>query len=696
MDTIWKNAAKKVRAREERAASRITTAAVENPPPTVPITLPPTAFDPETGTLEELEQTSQRLQRDWPKEDGIPFPPDILETLRALRAAVIARDARNGLTAVQPLAQTAPVQSADTVTETALKKAAKKRRLREKRAAEHTTAWPTTVANPPAAIAIISNMPIAADCSSTQIGAVPTTTSPASELPRVSHDAYNTAHPERLYNLLATTTATLPCSAIDAMSTKPPEPADYSLEDIEEVLQKILKRHARTGTPVPESIQETAEALRRAVRARDTAVPTQVTTEPIDISKSDKADPTPNPILVPVPTPALPPPVETSTPAQARTPKSNPIAAFESDTAATAPSPSPSPTTTTDSSTTTTTEATTVVMAPTVECHRNRAQLEAGRLENGAEQEQKGPEEESTEREGNRREKENKQELEHRKGDTGEEIRIQIGKNDATRRQSTPFDWATDVDKSFGPAPILFDNCTPTAHVDTSVNPAPTVLVTPVLSTVHSPRDLSALCSGMKNPWSSIQRRHSHSRTPRNLSGPRSGVRNPWGSINHRRHRFHPPRDHHPISSLEQLRPLPDLHSRMHPQQGKPALRDPLSRPQSYSHWRLPEPPQLNLHSQPRSPAQLQLPVHIFQIIQHPHSISPTKPKITKIIPTTTAKIPKNTHTPCHACGNIIPMYRPDREHWRSIDTRVRRFRRRSRRFWIANEDVRYVWGGHL
>jgi hypothetical protein len=50
---------------------------------------------------------------------------------------------------------------------------------------------------------------------------------------------YNTAHPEQLYNLLATTTTTLPCSLIDTMSTKPSEPADYSLEDIEEVLQKI-------------------------------------------------------------------------------------------------------------------------------------------------------------------------------------------------------------------------------------------------------------------------------------------------------------------------------------------------------------------------------------------------------------------------------------------------------------------------
>ena len=111
MDDIWKNAAKKVRAREKRAASHITatsTTAVKSlPTVSPPTTPPPTAFDPETGTLEELEQTSQRLQWDWPKEDGIPFPVNILEMLRALRVAVIVQDTRKGLMGVQPIAHTA-------------------------------------------------------------------------------------------------------------------------------------------------------------------------------------------------------------------------------------------------------------------------------------------------------------------------------------------------------------------------------------------------------------------------------------------------------------------------------------------------------------------------------------------------------------------------------------------------------------
>jgi hypothetical protein len=92
--------------------------------------------------------------------------------------------------------------------------------------------------------------------------------SPAPVLPRISHDAYDTARPEQLYSLLITAAATPPCSAIDTLAdraetvTEPLEPADYSLKDIETVLQNIRKRHGRTGTAVPELIQENAELLR--------------------------------------------------------------------------------------------------------------------------------------------------------------------------------------------------------------------------------------------------------------------------------------------------------------------------------------------------------------------------------------------------------------------------------------------------
>jgi hypothetical protein len=44
-------------------------------------------------------------------------------------------------------------------------------------------------------------------------------------------------------------------------------------------------------------------------------------------------------------------------------------------------------------------------------------------------------------------------------------------------------------------------------------------------------------------------------------------------------------------------------------------------------------------------PAEMQPPTIIFQVIQHPHGISLTKPKITKALPPTPAKIQK-IHVP--------------------------------------------------
>ena len=112
MDNIWKNAARKLHAHD------LCNATVE-PAPTAPITITtavpiPSWCDPETVTLTQSDKNSCQLQRYWPKEDGIPFPPDMLKTLGALRAPVIAQDSRKGTTALQP-AQTVPVQPAETV-----------------------------------------------------------------------------------------------------------------------------------------------------------------------------------------------------------------------------------------------------------------------------------------------------------------------------------------------------------------------------------------------------------------------------------------------------------------------------------------------------------------------------------------------------------------------------------------------------
>jgi hypothetical protein len=101
MDTIWKNAAKKLRARDLRDAmvkspqtapvSAVDTTASHQKPAT--ILTAPNWSDPETVTVEQIDENSRRLLREWPKEDGIPFPREILETLRDLKLKVLARDA---------------------------------------------------------------------------------------------------------------------------------------------------------------------------------------------------------------------------------------------------------------------------------------------------------------------------------------------------------------------------------------------------------------------------------------------------------------------------------------------------------------------------------------------------------------------------------------------------------------------------
>jgi hypothetical protein len=147
------------------------------------------------------------------------------------------------------------------------------------------------------------------------------------------------------------------------------------------------------------------------------------------------------------------------------------------------------------------------------------------------------------------------------------EVHAQTGEDDAMSHQSTPFDWATDVDELMSPVPVMFPDRTPAEHTDykpimradpidilpsmsnqpahvttdntptvgvnpvtdiipiastlitcndLSINPAPTVLATPFLPTIHGPHDLSGLRLGTKNPWGSIQCRRDHSYSARN------------------------------------------------------------------------------------------------------------------------------------------------------------------------------------
>ena len=147
-----------------------------------------------------------------------------------------------------------------------IKKSCQKCRLCEKCTTAHISV-PAVVTDTSATITADLNTPIPTDYSSNQIGtniaaaipgALATTTSAP---PNASPSGYTTTQPEVLYSLLTAATPTIINGTTNPWETAP-NPADYSLADIEEVIARIRKRHGRTGTPVPELMQENTEALR--------------------------------------------------------------------------------------------------------------------------------------------------------------------------------------------------------------------------------------------------------------------------------------------------------------------------------------------------------------------------------------------------------------------------------------------------
>jgi len=96
MDTIWKNAAKKQRVCDLRDTTvKSTITALVQTANTLPVTATTTPkwCDPETVTLEQIDENTWRLLREWPKDNRTPFPMEILEVLRDLKLRVRARDA---------------------------------------------------------------------------------------------------------------------------------------------------------------------------------------------------------------------------------------------------------------------------------------------------------------------------------------------------------------------------------------------------------------------------------------------------------------------------------------------------------------------------------------------------------------------------------------------------------------------------
>ena len=239
-----------------------------------------------------------------------------------------------------------------------------------------------------------------------------------------------------------------------------------------------------------------------------------------------------------------------------------------------------------------------------------------------------------------------------------EEVREKERDNQCVLRKPTPFDWADDVDAFIGiilpdvphdPIPII---CANPSSVDTSISLAPVENIEAVQPTpiVQGPRDFSAL---------------------------RSGARNPWSSISHRNRRSYTARPHRTYLGPE---PLQNLQSDpWHPHRS--------TAPPQYSHSRHTEPP-----------------VPIFQVIQHPHGISSTKPKITKnipVFPIPSVETQKYTRVSHCVCGAILPVHRSDQGSWRLMDSRRgtfgSRFSRRFRsRFWDRERRRSHFHGGYM
>ncbi|KIM75869.1 hypothetical protein PILCRDRAFT_91891 [Piloderma croceum F 1598] len=114
MDDIRKNTAKKQRACDLRNTTvKLTITAPVQTANTLPVTTTTTPkwCDPETVTLEQIDENTWWLLREWPKDNGTPFPMEILEVLRDLKLRVRAQDAEQTHSATVSVATSSSLSS---------------------------------------------------------------------------------------------------------------------------------------------------------------------------------------------------------------------------------------------------------------------------------------------------------------------------------------------------------------------------------------------------------------------------------------------------------------------------------------------------------------------------------------------------------------------------------------------------------
>ena len=166
--------------------------------------------------------------------------------------------------------------------------------------------------------------------------------------------------------------------------------------------------------------------------------------------------------------------------------------------------------------------------------------------------------------------------------------------------QKSSLDWAKDVDESVGISPVSTDTKS-TVRVEKPTAESPVVPTPPA---AYGPRDLSALCSGTRNPWGTLSRRHHrhhHRQSPRDPSDISSATRTPWNEDHRHHHHIHPS----------------------------------------------PPPPRFAYST----------PIHVVETVRHPQGISPTKPVIRTTSPVRhdASRAPVRLVSDIHLPQTVIP-----------------------------------------
>ena len=125
MDNIWQKVAKKLRARDPfntrvKQNPNTPTASTKTTAPHQAVS-PPSCCNPETVTFEQIDENTCCLLREWPRDNGILFPREILKFLQDLKSKVRAQDEKRAQAPVSPKPANLPAEGPEIMTTTSEK-----------------------------------------------------------------------------------------------------------------------------------------------------------------------------------------------------------------------------------------------------------------------------------------------------------------------------------------------------------------------------------------------------------------------------------------------------------------------------------------------------------------------------------------------------------------------------------------------